>query len=483
MSIILRTVKGTALTYDEMDRNLSQYFYSSSIHTQGTKLRLHYTGSDSLDTGTEDYGPTRYHEININGNGGSTLVAGVSKIIAGTNVTISPTTGLGTVTINAQTGGTTSLPGGTSNSTTHGSVQYKIDSTTFGGDTSYYYDYSNKYLGLGTQTPSAALNIVGNQNRQPQLKVQTDGTTSTTADVTFFDGTTKLGSIGKVKDTGKSNKDIFITADRSDPLVPTTYNKIHSEINDNVIHTVSQDGVGIKTQVPNQDLTIITDSNEKGIGIGQNETTLQNRIRPITTGIINNLFDGLQVSDHGILIHPSQQSTNGGNIVLGVLDTNASLNFDGSASTRPNRVSIAAFKSEGSLNENLPIATFESNRTVGINTNTPSAKVKLDINGQYRGSFLTQSDNYSLNFIDYSAIQVNVNTTATTEVTLTEVPPAGVKATLILNAVETATLTFASSSFITAGALTATKDFYYTISFISNGTHMIEISRAAGLDN
>jgi hypothetical protein len=63
MSIILRTNKGSALTYDEMDRNQSQFFYSSSLHDSNTKLRLHFTGSDSLDLPGVDYGPTRYHEI------------------------------------------------------------------------------------------------------------------------------------------------------------------------------------------------------------------------------------------------------------------------------------------------------------------------------------------------------------------------------------------------------------------------------------
>lgn len=50
MAIILRTVKGTSLTYEEMDRNLSQFAYSGSI-SKGVDqhiLALHYTGSDGL---------------------------------------------------------------------------------------------------------------------------------------------------------------------------------------------------------------------------------------------------------------------------------------------------------------------------------------------------------------------------------------------------------------------------------------------------
>ena len=62
MSIILRTNKGSALTYDEMDRNQSQFYYSSSLSPDSSEIRLHFTGSDNLDT-TEDFGPNRYDSI------------------------------------------------------------------------------------------------------------------------------------------------------------------------------------------------------------------------------------------------------------------------------------------------------------------------------------------------------------------------------------------------------------------------------------
>lgn len=41
--ISFRATKGTALSYTDMDTNLSSFFYSSSI--SGQTLRLHYTGS------------------------------------------------------------------------------------------------------------------------------------------------------------------------------------------------------------------------------------------------------------------------------------------------------------------------------------------------------------------------------------------------------------------------------------------------------
>lgn len=49
--ITLRAVKGSALTYNEMDTNFSSFFYSASAVTVNgaNKLRLHYTGSVGLD--------------------------------------------------------------------------------------------------------------------------------------------------------------------------------------------------------------------------------------------------------------------------------------------------------------------------------------------------------------------------------------------------------------------------------------------------
>lgn len=63
MGITLRLNKGSALTYQEMDKNLSQYFYSSSLHDNGNTLRLHYTGSSALDA---PYSSSRYVEVPLN---------------------------------------------------------------------------------------------------------------------------------------------------------------------------------------------------------------------------------------------------------------------------------------------------------------------------------------------------------------------------------------------------------------------------------
>lgn len=51
MAITLRNNKGTALTYEELDINFHEYFYSASVSNDGKQLRLHYTGSSLKSEG------------------------------------------------------------------------------------------------------------------------------------------------------------------------------------------------------------------------------------------------------------------------------------------------------------------------------------------------------------------------------------------------------------------------------------------------
>lgn len=73
MAITLRVNKGTALTYEEMDVNLSSFFYSASLSNSNSTLNLHYTGS-SLQ------GPSSI-SIPLDASGSSSGVAGANKNI------------------------------------------------------------------------------------------------------------------------------------------------------------------------------------------------------------------------------------------------------------------------------------------------------------------------------------------------------------------------------------------------------------------
>ena len=66
MAITLRTEKGTALTYAEMDKNFSSFFYSASVDYTNDLLQLWYTGSVDLSTLGEDFSPGRVINIPLN---------------------------------------------------------------------------------------------------------------------------------------------------------------------------------------------------------------------------------------------------------------------------------------------------------------------------------------------------------------------------------------------------------------------------------
>jgi len=145
MSIILRTNKGQALTYDEMDRNQSQFFYSSSLHNNSTKLRLHYTGSDNLDTATEDYGPARYQEIPFP----TFDIEQIAAAAAGSNT----------------------------------QVQFN-DNGVFGADSLFTFNKANNYLGVGLLdniTPVAPTIVINAPNA-----VGTGNTINLPSDVTYL---------------------------------------------------------------------------------------------------------------------------------------------------------------------------------------------------------------------------------------------------------------------------------------------------------
>ena len=485
MSIILRTNKGTALTYDEMDRNQSQFFYSSSLQNNNGTLRLHYTGSVSLDTADDNYGPSRFHDITL-GTGGGTTTGGVTQILAGPNITVNSSgpngTGIIEITGSADSGGS---PGGT----VLGAVQYRVDGTTFGGDDYwYYYDNANKKLGLNVSTPESAIHIFADRNyRSANIRLQTDGgLTKSDAVTEIYHGTDIIGKVGKAY--GGNSKDMFITANHYDGNAKS-FNKINFSIGDVTETeadirkvTISNNGLGINTYTPNRDLTIVTGTGNQGIGIGQDISDNQNRIRPINGDVDQNLLGGLELrSKAGLLINTPNQNSLGGNIVVGIHDDD-----DGAAGSKtPNRFVVASFRAgTETMEENAPIASFLSNKTVGINTHTPDKRIRLDVNGQYRGGYHTMSNTVTnLDFVNYSVISTTLAGNPY-GATLIEVPPAGTKAVLIVYAsLVVSTVNFSSQYFISDGELITQKTRYSTISFVSNGTKLVETSRVHNSNN
>lgn len=102
MAITLRTNKGTALSYEEMDVNFSSFFYSASLSTDLSQLSLFYTGS-SLQAGSS---------INI--------------------------------PLNPYTGSAPQVAGSV------GELQYKANATQFGGAGELVYDSTRGGLAINT---------------------------------------------------------------------------------------------------------------------------------------------------------------------------------------------------------------------------------------------------------------------------------------------------------------------------------------------
>ena len=355
MSIILRTNKGQALTYDEMDRNLSQFYYSSSVAPDGTKIRLHFSGSDNLDLATEDYGPTRYHEIQFP----STDITIPDAIAAGDNT----------------------------------QIQFN-DNGAFGADSVFVFEKVKNYLGLATSNPTDRLDIHGDGQKGASISLrgQSSGVGEFGhAKLNFFNGSTFIGRIGR---TDTDNQNIYITNNYEIPTMPGgakggEYGKVHVSIGEEeeddsrVVSTFwKKDGIlrfGIGTKIPNRQGTFV---GNQGIGISLNSVdTDQSILAPIPPEIYtptnaNNqhkLIPNLSTSA-GLLIS-SPDDANGGNVVVAINTdtTNKNEGFN----------IINAFG--GIYSNSEVIFSAQASGKVGINTNFPSA-VGLTVAGDISGS-------------------------------------------------------------------------------------------------
>jgi len=362
MSIILRTNKGSALTYDEMDRNQSQFYYSSSLSPDGTKLRLFFTGSDNLDTATEDYGPTRYDEIQFPSNNINIPEA----IAAGDNT----------------------------------QIQFN-DNGAFGADSVFVFNKVQNRLGIGTSNPLDRVDIQGDGFNAGSISLR--GATSgfqaaIHAKVNFYEGSTFIGRIGR---TDPNNHNLYITNNYPLPLSGGSraqpYGKVKVAIGDpnddesRVVSTFAKTGtvpyfgVGMGSSDPNRQGTFV---GQQGIGISLNNVnTDQSFLAPIPYSIYSSLTPSgqhdlipHQSSTAGLLIS-SPNETNGGNIVVAI-------NTDTTVKNEGFNIINAQ---NGSYANSEVIASFQANGKVGINTNFPSVE-GLTVDGIISGSGNGQID-------------------------------------------------------------------------------------------
>jgi len=411
MSIILRTNKGSALSYDEMDRNQAQFFYSSSKSPDGLKLRLHYTGSDNLDT-TVDFGPTRYHEVSF-----PVFESEVpDSNVAGDNT----------------------------------QIQFN-DNGEFGADSLFVFNKSSDSLGVGTTTPYQRVDIQGDANRSGTValrgSVNHDGLDQSKASVEFYKGigdTNLLGQIGRIEKAAATRDDLYVHAgptNLSSGFTPDTTDKtIHSfrislgNLTTSItpfdqigatfqrIGTSSTINAGINNKTPLLNLSVLGSS---GIGIthtsqAKNQHSILKPIEGSNTFVSKldgygnrKLFPNGGVPAGIEISTPS--NTNGGSVLM-VLNTN---NLDGT-NVRKEAFNIISTLQSDEDAANL-VATFQASGRVGIGTNVPS-HTGLTIQQQLSIKSSTESDP----FTEISKTLVADSTGLVKEVVAAPVPLGGI---------------------------------------------------------
>ena len=321
MPIKLRTLKGTALTYEELDRNFSQVFYSASV--ANGNLQLWYTGSANLST-----------------------------VEGGLTVSYTPRLGA-TIPLNVAAGGGgstgTSAAGGVS-----GNVQYKDNSGLLAGDDGLFYDAVNRRLGIGTISPTRHLQIQSNTTTPAVLRFAGVASATSVAGgktfMEFYRGDTEVvGEIGLLENTGtaltinaKTSKGLALSVDGSRKII------------------VSGSGVGIGSNfagTPNQTLTLVGT-----MGIGDSMTDANQSVIKQLAGITSDSLP-LGATTQGLLIE-TPKGDFGGNLVIG-LNTTSTLGNEGFSIVR-------GAKGVYPLNT-PPVATFKAKGYVGLGTNNPTA--------------------------------------------------------------------------------------------------------------
>jgi len=466
-----------------MDRNQSQFFYSASLADGGGTLKLYYTGSSLLnDVDGTSYAP-RSVDISI-GGGGAT---GVTQLVAGSNITLTnsagqPSSGTGVVTINATGGGGgVTTPGGSNTN-----IQFN-DNGDFGGDNLFVYDKTNDRVGIGiTSGMTRRLHINDDINGGAIIRLQANEGNGPIKEA-FLEIGNKFNST--LTQIGKVNPNSLHTyIHQTENTQRTHFSFVNTS---SITATVSNVGIGIGTQTPARDLSILSDS-KKGIGITGGDTRgVENRIRILPNDVwlktfVDNSGDELEgINRYGLGIHtPIPANGDGGNMLIAVSDTGEGIN----ESRDPNRLLITAYNSEevdDSL-EGTPIhiASFTAAGRVGIHTPDPNKDIRLDINGQYRGAYLQQEDDYNLDFKNYSVIKVTDTVGGSPTLGITgNVPPAGTKAVLILSAPDKAVdmQLLATSDLVSGENLYTDDGKTSTITFVSDGTNLIETSRTANM--
>ena len=341
MSIVLRVNKGSALTYHEMDRNQSSFFYSSSLDPTGTKMRLFYTGSSALNESGLDFAPDRYQEI---------------PFPTAPEINIPEAVAAGS---NSQ-------------------IQFNDDGS-FGADTLFTFNKDKNSMGIGGNPDSSyKITVTAEQSRPANIGLRGLSTVEAAqkANLEFIEDSNVLGSIGR---TNINDQHIYF-GHTFKLNGGTEFGKINISITDDQILSNSDAIVGTFTKLNNGDKTfgVGTQSPNRNIsvagtpglgisvaGIAENESYLQPLYGDIlnATDSVGSFFIPASSNPAGLLIS-SPNGNEGGNVVLNV-------NTDSSQKEAFNIVSTqqSDFSTDRvSDNTACMLASFRVDGKHGINT-------------------------------------------------------------------------------------------------------------------
>ena len=345
--ITLRLEKDSSLSFNEMDQNFSSFFYSASSVLDGdlNKLRLHYTGSNELDSG---YEADRYMEVLL------------------------------PRTTDSAPGETVSVPGDPAQIIFHGTGD---SINQFATNTEFVFRDSK--LGVGLNNPSAPLHLksttsstIGEIRLEPKSSGETE---NTKAFYSINIGNTPYLRLGKTS-PGDDEADKNIHLFTSKPLEIGYSNFLGGS--DSIVSRkirVTNQGVAIGNGIGDNADTPLTVVGEFSIG---NTININSLHRIGSSNIHRNKLPSGGNTGQGLLIQ-SPKGNDGGNVVIGV---NAGTN---------NKQSFSIVRGCGgdfSSNDtaNCTIATFKVDGDVGIGQVNPKAKLHVEGNISGSGNFKVQ---------------------------------------------------------------------------------------------
>lgn len=321
--ITLRNLKGSALTYNEMDKNFSSFFYSASVAntSAGNKLRLFYTGSYDLES--PGFNPGVCVEVFL------------------------PT---------AAESPTVSVPGSNKDVLFNNNGVLGVDSGQF------TYDLSNNFLGLGTNNPQSTLHIKSLQNTlSSTIKLEVNNSTTSNSNTTGFltlnKSNTDLFRLGKLK-TGNDNS--ISLASTQDLCFGTVTNFSNNPGCQNKI-LLNSSGVSIGSNIDENTPSNAVLGVQGTLAIGNSYAA--GNVNYIGQNTVAATYLPTDSVTNGLLIQ-SPKSTDGGHVVIGI-----NTDSDNCESFTIAKGCTGTF--DGA------IATFKADGNVGIGCVDPTSKLVI----------------------------------------------------------------------------------------------------------